>query len=166
MSSAEACKMIDELCRRLKSAGCVISDGLPGVDAENRVLMASKTTFSWKGFVFLSQHVVVREISEPKVQDVQQLFDIGFAAAKKVNCVPLLRGMQFGYVVIPVIVAEVVSPEVRHYVCQAPLNRWCLLELPVICNIRTEETWYFKRTNLWGALFFSDLRRLIHQFVK
>lgn len=166
MGSVEARIKIDELVRRLASAGCSISDELPGVDVDDTVLMASKTIFSWKGCVFLSQHIVISEVSEPKVQDLQQLFDIGFSAAKKVNRIPLLRGMQFGYVVIPVIVAEVVSAEVLDYVWKAPSNRWCLIEFPVICNARTGESWCFQGTNLWGAFIFSDLRQFVCQFIE
>jgi hypothetical protein len=69
-------------------------------------LFGSRTYFSWKGLVIISQRVSVRNSAGTTATpaDAQALFDGSFRQAKKVNRVPLLRGMRFGFMVTPCLV--------------------------------------------------------------
>jgi hypothetical protein len=115
-------------------------------------LFGSRTYFSWKGLVVLSQHVAVR--------DAKALFDAGFRQAKKVNRVPLLRGMQFGFMVIPCLVVETADKALIEYAESRPPKHWSLFEFPVVVDRSTGRTHYYNHTALWGAAFFSDMRKL------
>ena len=96
---------LDECGVRLQTAGFSVASAVSfGRDTEF-ALTASRTCFSWKGMVILSQHVVFRQIARPGLQDVWDLGDLGFRFGKSKNRVPLLRGMQFGYVIIPIVIA-------------------------------------------------------------
>src|ERR1039458_2781142 len=81
-------------------------------------LFGSRTYFSWKGLVILSQHVAVRDYAGAAATpaDAKALFEAGFRQAKKVNRVPLLRGMQFGYMRSEEHTSELQS--LRHLVCR------------------------------------------------
>ena len=125
-------------------------------------LFGSRTYFSWKGLVILSQHVAVRDYAGTTATpaDAKVLFDASFRQAKKVNRVPLLRGMQFGYMVIPCLVVEAADRALIEYAESRPPKHWSLFEFPVVVDRSTDRTHYYNQTAIWGAAFFSDMRKL------
>ena len=156
---------LDECGVRLQTAGFSVASAVSfGRDTE-LALTASRTCFSWKGMVILSQHVVFRQIARPGIQDVRDLGNLGFRFGKAKNRVPLLRGMQFGYVIIPIVIAESVTEAVRGYVLQQPRKRWCVLEFPVVYDQGKDQVHCFQKTGAWGAFFFSDARNIIQRCI-
>lgn len=99
-------RTIDRIAAALDSGPFNVSRDVILSDGNTAEAAASRTYFSWKGLVILSQHILVRHVDHATQQDAKALFDAGFRYGKKVNRVPLLRGMQFGYMIIPVIVGE------------------------------------------------------------
>lgn len=152
--------------RRLSDSEYLVSRDVQLPGGGTAKIVASRTYFSWKGFVILSQHLVVCKMEQPTVADMQKLFQDGFHIGKKRNRVPLVRGLQFGYMIVPVIIADVVSDELIQHVSQHPKKHWCLFEYPVVCNANSKETYYFKGTSWWGALFFSDLRDVVSTYIE
>ena len=67
--------------------------------------------------------------------------------------------------IAPVVIAPNISDEVIRYVQQQPLKRWSLFEFPVVCRENSTKTFYFESTPIWGAFFFSDLRKLVADYV-
>jgi len=145
-------------------------------------LVGSRTHFSWKGLVFLSQHVIVRYVedampAEAALQqrpsrrpgatrnDLMDLFDAGFRYAKLVNRIPLLRGMQFGYMVVPCLVLNRADADLVRYVESAPRKHWSLFEFPVVVDLDAGSVHYYRQTALWGAFFFSDMREIVENCI-
>ncbi len=129
-------------------------------------LAARRNSFSWKRLVLLSQHVLVTHKTAPTVADFQTLFQSGFEYAKKVNEVPLLRGMQFGYMIVPCIAAPSIDDAVVSNVTGQPGKHWSLYELPVAVDLGTGGTHYFRGRSAWGALFFSNLRAIAADYIE
>lgn len=152
--------------RRLSDSAYRMSRDVQLPGAGTAQLVASRAYLSWKGLVILSQHIVVQTIDSPTVADIQSLFESGFRIGKKRNRVPLIRGLQFGYQIIPVVIANVVSDELRQHVSEQQPKRWCLMGFPVVCDATSNDTFYFKRTPMWGALFFSDLRNVVSKHIE
>jgi hypothetical protein len=125
-------------------------------------LFGSRTYFSWKGLVILSQHVAVRDYGATAASpaDAKALFEASFRQAKKVNRWPLLRGMQFGYMVVTCLVVETADTALIEYAVSRPPKHWSLFEFPVVVERSTGRTHYYNHTALWGAAFFSDMRKL------
>jgi hypothetical protein len=128
-------------------------------------LFGSRTYFSWKGLVVLSQHAVVRDYGDAAVSpaDAAALFEAGFRQAKKVNRVPLLRGMQFGYMVVPCLVVAKADGKLIEYAVSRSPKHWSLFEFPVVYDRSTGLTHYYNHTAIWGAFYFSDMRKLARQ---
>jgi hypothetical protein len=124
-------------------------------------LAAARTTFSWKGLVVLSQHFLVRHLGSATPADFYALFDTGFIRAKRVNRVPLVRGMQFGYMVVPFIAVDAVTPEITAFVASRPRRHWSLFEFPVLYDLSTGEAHFYEKTGAWGAFYFSNFRALV-----
>lgn len=124
-------------------------------------LAASRTVFSWKGLVLISQHVVISYQPDANALDLQKLFDAAFKYGKRVNRVPLLRGMQFGYIIIPCIVVDVATPEIIEYARTVPRKHVALFEFPVVHELSTNRTYFHQQTPFWGTLYFSDARSIV-----
>ena len=125
-------------------------------------LFGSRTYFSWKGLVILSQHVAVRDYAGAAATpaDAKALFEASFRQAKKVNRWPLLRGMQFGYMVLTCLVVETADRALIEYAESRPPRHWSLFEFPVVVDRSTGRTHYYNQTAIWGAVFFSDMRKV------
>jgi hypothetical protein len=162
---ATTADIIDAIARRLSESGYKVSRDLALPKGPVANVAASRTYFSWKGLVVLSQHIVIRQLDNANVQDVQELFEAGFRFGKKANWVPLLRGMQFGYMVVPIIVGTAPDTALVQYVSASPRKHWSLFEYPVVVDSRNWRTFHFQGTALWGAFFFSDLRRVVERYI-
>ncbi len=162
---ATTADIINGIGRRLSEGGYKVSRDVALPGGPVATVTASRTYFSWKGLVVLSQHIVVRQLDNAKSQDVQELFEAGFRFGKQANRVPLLRGIQFGYMIIPIIVGADPDSAVVQYVSASPRKHWALFEYPVVVDSRDCRAFHFKGKALWGAFFFSDMRQVVERYI-
>ncbi len=158
-------KWLEDITEKISSAQYRINQNFETANSDEILLAASKSVFSWKGFVILSQHILIKEITNPTREDFKTLFNDGFSYGKKQNKIPLLRGMQFGYVIIHCIVSDNITEELITYVEQQPQSHFSLFEFPVLIDKKTKQLHYFKKTPAWGAFFFSDMRQVVKDFL-
>ena len=153
---------LSSVSTNMRDFGLRISSQVQLPDGPVVDLFGSRTYFSWKGLVVLSQHVAVREYAGATASpaDAKALFEASFRQAKKVNRVPLLRGMQFGYMVIPCLVVASADRALIEYAESRPPKHWSLFEFPVVVDRSTGRTHYYNQTAIWGAAFFSDMRKV------
>jgi hypothetical protein len=152
--------LLSTLERNLSSSRFRVSRDVSLPDGATADLTASRTRFSWKGLVIISQHLLLRHLPTATVADFHALFDSGFLYAKRVNRVPLVRGLQFGYMVVPCIAIDTATPDLIAFASSRPRKHWCIFEFPVLHDLSTGQTHYFQETAMWGAFFFSDMRSL------
>jgi hypothetical protein len=163
---AESSQVLDNISNALSDGPFKVSRDIRLYDGQTADVTASRTYFSWKGLVIQSQHVIVRHIDNASRGDAMALFDAGFQFAKKVNTVPLLRGMQFGYMIIPVIIGKSPDPYLFEAVSQCPQKHWALFEYPIVVDLTTGRTSCFEGIAAWGAFFFSDMRQVADKYIK
>ncbi len=144
----------------LRASRQVKVQGGPKVD-----LIGSRTYFSWKGLVLLSRHILVRSMESATRADAEDLFDVGFRYGKKGNRVPLLRGLQFGYMVIPCLAVRHADEGLIRYVESRPRKHWAIFEFPVVVDFKARAVYYYRKTAMWGAFFFSDMRYLVESVI-
>lgn len=109
----------------------------------------------------MSQHIYTSHQSTASILDLQNLFEIGFNYGKRINRVPLLRGMQFGYMIVPCIIVQFAAPDLIAYAENVPRKHWSLIEFPVVHELSTNRTYFHQQTPFWGAFFFSDARSIV-----
>src|SRR5262245_55324924 len=97
--------------RNLSSSRFRISRDVSLANGATCDLAASRTTFSWKGLVILAQHLLLRHAPTATPADFYAFFDDGFRYAKRVNRLPLFRGLQFGYMIVPLIAVDRATPD-------------------------------------------------------
>lgn len=162
----EFSQFLDSVEQRMEGTKFKVSRDVALSDGSTVGLAARRNVFLWKGLVVLSQHILVMHRTAPTVADFQSLFHSGFEHAKKVNRVPLLRGMQFGYMVIPCIAGASMDGGVVGHVTGQPDKHWSLYEFPVAVDLGSGKTHYFQGRSVWGALFFSNLRTLASDYLE
>ena len=158
--------LVSKVERNVSSSGFRVSLDVTLPNNTTADVAASRTKFSWKGLVVLSQHILLRHAPTPTVADFHTLFDNGFLYAKRVNRVPLLRGMQFGYMIIPCMAADSVTPDLIAYAISCPRKHWCIFEFPVLYDLSTGQTHFFRGLAAWGAFFFSDMRSITESAIE
>jgi hypothetical protein len=158
--------LIADIEQRLRAAKFEVVRNVQLPGGSTAALAASRAHFSWKGLVILSQHVVVAEIENATVGSVETLFDASFGYAKRVNKIPLPRGFQFGYSVIPTIITKNPSAELIAYVTKSPRKHFALFELPVVIDATSGAVNYFHGRPLWGFLYFSDMRAIVEKYIE
>ena len=163
---SNATQALDRIADALSRGPFKVSRGVELPGGRKADIAASRTYFSWKGLVVLSQHIVVQHIDGASKDDANALFESGFRFGKKANWVPLLRGLQFGYMIIPVLVGESPDPSLIEFATQRPPKHWSLFEYPVVVDLGTNETICFSGTAAWGAFFFPDMRRVADTYIK
>jgi len=159
-------QFLDSVEQRMDGTKFKVSRDVTLSDGNAVSLAARRSVFLWKGLVVLSQHILVTHKTAPTVADFRSLFQSGFEHAKKVNRIPLLRGMQFGYMVIPCIAGPSMDRGVVSHVTGQPDKHWSLYEFPVAVDLGSGETHYFRGRSVWGALFFSNLRALVSDYLE
>ena len=126
--------------------------------------VASK--IKWIPLAILSTHIVVLEKDQAKPQDIKELFDIGFRLAKRINRVPLLRGMQFAYAVIPLIVGKDPDSELLLYVASAPRPHWSLVEFPVVMDLTRHQVAFFEGYRNLGGLMWPIMQKIVTSYIE
>lgn len=163
---SNSAQVLDRIAAALAGGPFKVSRNVGLADGKKADVAASRTYFSWKGLVVLSQHVVVRHIDNATRDDAKALFEAGFRFGKKANRVPLLRGLQFGYMVIPVIVGESPDAALVQAVSQCPPKHWSLFEYPVVVDVSANRMISFSGIAVWGAFFFSDMREVVDTYIQ
>ena len=150
---------------RLTSSGLAVVSNPSLPDGIPTALAASRTFWTWKGLVIFSQHVLLRRQESATPRDLMAFFEAGLAYAKSVNRVPLLPGMQFGYMILPCLAVDHADDDLIAFASCTPRQHFSIFEFPVVLDLGTNQMHYFTGTSPWGAFFFSDLRALVeHTF--
>ena len=161
---SEAQQVLASIAQNLANAGFKVSRDVMLSDGSTADLAASRNRFSWKGLVILSQHVVVRSVESASQHHMAGLLESSFRFGKKANRLPLVRGLQLGYMILPVIVTDTADRSLVESVTKPPRKRWALFELPVVLELANRRVVFFQGTPLWGAFFFSDARDIVSSF--
>jgi hypothetical protein len=132
-----------------------------GISAD---LVASRTILG-PMLTLMSKHILFRHSAAGSVSDLQAFFESSFRYAKHVNRVPLLRGMQFGYMIIPCLAVGSPSPDLIAYVTGQPRQHWALFEFPVVYDLSSHQTYYFRETAAWGRFLFPQMRSIVENHI-
>ena len=82
--------------------GFVLEEDIPMSDGDTGT-SAFRIRFTWKGLVFLGQYAVLVERENVSIDDFTALYNEAFAQAQKTVPWWFYRGLQAGYLVIPII---------------------------------------------------------------
>lgn len=124
--------------------------------------IATKTIFSFTGFGLLSINIIACEKDKAMPHDVDRLFEPGFKLAKRMNRVPLFRGLQFGYLVMPVIIGENPDKEVLFYSSSPPYcYRLAVLNFPVVVDLTDRRVVFFEGSTKWGAFVWPKAQDVV-----
>lgn len=129
--------------------------------------MASKVFFMTMGFALLSTHVVALEKNEANQEDIDSLFEVGFDLAKRFNHIPLLRGMQFGYEIMPLIIGKTPHMETAMYAVSAPtMPKFGVQNFPVVIDVETCRAAFFEGFKARGGAFTLIAQKVVTKVIE
>lgn len=149
-------------------------------------LAAARVHFSWNGLHLISQHIFARYSYEPTVEEMQRFYEAGLEYAQQHNQVPLLRGMNFGYMIIPCLIMEheelVVDPlappiptvesskrtrlSIMQYVAGPPRPHFAITELPVLYGLYSDKAHYYQGGRLGSTWLHPMARKLVTRYIE
>jgi|SRR5690625_2168488 len=133
--------------------------------SEDSCFVASKTRWLPPIFV-LSIHLVVLEKHGAVREDMKDLFKAGFKLAKRINRVPLLRGMQFGYGIIPLIIDRNPEKALLSSVRASPITKFAVFGLPAIIDISEDHMVFFEGYQHKGGLGWPLLQDIVTEHIE
>ena len=158
-------EFLSELQPRLAADKFRVSQNVALPNGRVADLVASRLHWGAGGFL-LSQHFFVVEMDDPNDKDMDDLYEAGLRYAKQNNRVPLLRGMFFGHEIIPCIITRNASGRLRSYVTGPPPVRLAQPQFPIVFDLASGETHYFRGTTTWGMILWPELQLLAAQHIE
>lgn len=154
----------EKLSEHLKSARFRVRAGeTMGVPSVR--FIATKTIFVPVGIT--SVNIVAIEKDKAKPHDADNLADIGFTLAKRMNRVPLLRGMSFVYVIVPLIIGKDPDLELLLYASSAPgWWRFGMGKLPVVVDLTSSKTVFFEGWDKVGGAIIPSIQKIVTKHIE
>ena len=75
----------------------------------------------------------------------------------------LPRGMQNGVASFTILAGDDISLEAISYAQARPKKHWAALEMPVVFDLANSRVFYYRKTPIVGAIYYSSLRRYIEE---
>lgn len=121
--------------------------------------------FAWAGVVLIDECVALRSVPAATSEDLRDLFSDTFSYARSRNRVPLPRGAQFGYFIVPCVVTNQADSELREAAISRPPKHWAVHEAPVVVDVGSRTAYYYNGNALWGTFYFPYVQRLIQRAI-
>lgn len=156
--------IIDKLSERLSKAKYRVRTGQE-LGAQPISFVASRTKLAFP-MVIESIHIVALEQDGAKWRDMKELFKTGFKLGKRINRVPLLRGMQFGYCIIPIIIGNEPDSDLLSNAALVPKRHWALVEFPVVVDLTGFRVAFFEGYDQEGGMFWPMLQKIVTDHIE
>ena len=75
----------------------------------------------------------------------------------------MVRGMQNGILSVNVLAGRKIEYEAVNYAMKRPKKHFAAFEMPVIVDLDSETLYYYRKTPLWGAIYYRSVREWIEQ---
>lgn len=155
----------ENITQRMCNRFCVLNnvDLMDGFRAD---LMAKRTSFFWQLFIFQSTYVFFKYLDCPNKSDFENIYNHAVDYIKKTNPFSFLKGFLYGYTIIPCIITSNLNEEIIQYVNECPPMHLALFELPVLYDLKSKDTHYFKGKTSWGCFILSKARKVISRYLE
>lgn len=154
----------EELAQHLSSERYHIRTGAE-LDAQPIRFVASRTKLAFP-MAIESIHIAVLERDRATWHDIKELFKTSFSLGKRINRVPLLRGMQFGYLIIPLIIGREPDVELLSNATLLPKRHWALVEFPVVVDLTCCRVAFFEGYDQEGGMFWPMLQKIVTSHIE
>ncbi|MEZ6102810.1 MAG: hypothetical protein R3E01_28035 [Pirellulaceae bacterium] len=128
--------------------------------------IARRTRFEISKFGFSETFFIFRRFDSLNAQALRDFSSNAFRLAKLSKTIPLPCGVFESVWCFAVAVADQVDGTAAESVRNvAPPMHWAAAEIPVIFNQADRRLYYFEKTPLWGAAYYSGFRSQIKRFL-
>ena len=156
---------LTEARNRLLAAGFVVVDDVP-FNGRTFKTVARRTRFEIAKFGFHETFFIFAEFSYLETEGLRHFSADAFRCANERKIISLPCGwfemVSCFAVAVTQMVDEATQQSVRE---EAPSKHFAALEIPVVYDQGKGKLSYFERTPLWGAFYYSGLRKQIEKFL-
>lgn len=151
--------------QNLTRDGFAISENVSHSDATIRAL-ARRTRFELTKFGFSETFFVFREFEFITADALRRFSSDAFDLAKQSKTIPLPCGLFESVWCFAVAITDRVDTAATDSVRNdAPTKHWAAAEIPVVFNQPEGRLYYFEKTPLWGAAYYSGFRSQIKRYL-
>lgn len=130
------------------------------------VVIATKKEFrlSWFAtqmniFAIMS---AVKNVSKDVIEDFSKC-SIEYAIKHKGG---LPRGLHTGVCSFALLVSSNIEEDAKQWVQKRPKRHFAAAEIPVLYDLKSNELFYYKKTPIWGAIYYGFFRTFIEKYFK
>jgi hypothetical protein len=128
--------------------------------------LARRTRFELTKFGFSETFFVFRTFETITADALRKFSSDAFDLARQSKTIPLPRGIFESVWCFAVAIAERADSGVTDSVRNdAPTKHWAAAEIPVVFNQTEGRLYYFEKTPLWGAAYYSGFRSQIKRYL-
>ena len=161
MNTATTNDWLQTTLQNLTREGFVISENVSHSDAAMSAL-ARRTRFEITKFGFSETFFVFRKFESISTDALRRFSSDAFDLAKQSKTIPLPCGLFESVWCFAVAITNhadsAATDSVRN---DAPTKHWAAAEIPVVFNQTERRLYYFEKTPLWGAAYYSGFRSQI-----
>lgn len=156
---------LEKTLHNLSRDGFVISENVGHAGGTMRAV-ARRTRLELTKFGFSETFFVFREFESISTDSLRRFSSEAFKLARQSKTIPLPRGLFESVWCFAVAVAnrveDAVAVSVRN---DAPTKHWAAAEIPVVFHQAERKLYYFEKTPLWGAAYYSGFRSQIQRYL-
>lgn len=142
-----------QIKERLKNMGFHIVEKVPD-EAFSLVLLAKRTKFELRRFGFFSTIVIISLHTNPGLSELMNISSVCFKIAQKSIPIHPPRGIFYGFLCLPLAVAETISDETGVSIRQLDMPKhWAAFERLVVFNGVDSKLYYSEKKPYWGSLY-------------
>lgn len=157
---------LEKAIQKLSSDGFVVTQNIT-CNHRTFIAVAHRTRFELTKIGFAETFFIFEEFDSPTEDSIRSFSSDAFEFAKRSKSISLPCGLGESVFCFPVAVARSVEDLVAHSVrTEAPPKHWAAAEIPVIIDKTKHRLYYFEKTPLWGAAYWSGWRSQIERYLE
>jgi hypothetical protein len=157
---------LENLEKKLRSNGFGISWEIP-IPPYKLDLLAVKISSELSKFGKIARFILVTSMEKVNTKTISDFSSVStkFALDKGDPMIPP-RGWGGALFAFPVVVSEDFENEVKKWMenTWAP-KHWAACEFPVIVSLKEKKIYYCKKTQFWGAAYYSGIRKFVEKLL-
>jgi len=156
---------LDNCLARLSQDGFKISENVTFMKYRFNYV-AHRSRFEWSKLGNSETFFMFSEANSPDLTSLRAYSSNAFDCANNLRTSSLPCGIFESLWCFPVAIVNAVDPRAGTAIQnEAPVKHWGAAEVPVIFDRTNSELWYYEKTPMWGAAYYSGFRKQIQRYL-
>lgn len=136
----------------------------PGaVIAELRAELFYEEHFEWKWMASKLKQASFLSFADTITKEMLQSYSDKCLHYALDHAPGMVRGMQNGILSVNVLAGRKIDYGAVNYAMKRPKKHFAAFEIPVIADLDSEKLYFYRKTPMWGAIYYRSFREFIEQ---